>query len=671
MHTLSLSLIVKNEAHNLPRLFESIVGLYDQIVVVDTGSTDNTILIARQYGAEVYNFEWIDDFSAARNFGFLKCTSEYIMWLDADDILLPQHRQTVLNLKSYLHLADAWLAIYDYAQDNNGDSIVSLYRHRIIKNRHIPMWKWPIHECMMIDGSYTQLDGQFVVTHKRSAEDYIRDTGRNLPMMRKAVAANPTEPRLLFYLGKELLYSNVDEAIEVFEKYLRNGGGWCDDELNAHFCLAVAYLNKSQIEKAIAVCMNAIKRDPRLAEFYALMGQIHYNKEQWNECIPWFEIARSLPIPYMHGTVHREYYSFIPNDRLCKAYSSVGRVEDAYNANLIALKCNPADRRIIDNHEYLQNILFPHRVLGTQIRFSIGSGGKFTPSYVCTDKYRISNVVEVFDQSNIPYPDRSIHAIYSEHALEHSDSHYDAERTIAEWARVLRHGGHLWLKIPDLEECCRSFLKYSDDDIYPGSRFTPREWYKYTIYGIQQSQNGEPDAGQFHHTGFTVNSIKVLLEKYGFNVDRISKYDGYGTPSIEVNATQVKQKLRVAWMLHGEFTDIHGSIRIRRLNINKWMLNNDVDSRVINYQDSINEVIDVDVAIFSSFGHLELELINKLKKRGIKCVIDHCEDIFGFPYQLECFESADIITCCSTVLAQRTSEFCSCRIIMIPDAYEV
>ncbi|MDE5995713.1 MAG: glycosyltransferase family 2 protein, partial [Eubacterium sp.] len=87
MATISLCMIVKNEEKVLARCLESIKNAVDEIIIADTGSTDNTKEIAKKYTDKIYDFEWVDDFSKARNFSFSKASKDYIMWLDADDII--------------------------------------------------------------------------------------------------------------------------------------------------------------------------------------------------------------------------------------------------------------------------------------------------------------------------------------------------------------------------------------------------------------------------------------------------------------------------------------------------------------------------------------------------------------------------------------------------------
>jgi hypothetical protein len=85
----SLTMIVRDEAENLSNCLESVRGIFDEIVVVDTDSVDRTKKIAREFGAKVVDFVWIDDFAAARNEALAHATGDYAFWLDADDVVEP------------------------------------------------------------------------------------------------------------------------------------------------------------------------------------------------------------------------------------------------------------------------------------------------------------------------------------------------------------------------------------------------------------------------------------------------------------------------------------------------------------------------------------------------------------------------------------------------------
>ncbi|MBR4278510.1 MAG: glycosyltransferase, partial [Lachnospiraceae bacterium] len=95
-------MIVKNEEKVLARCLDSLEGLYDELIIVDTGSSDSTKSIAAGYTDKIFDFEWINDFSAARNFAFSKATMEYIYSADADEVLDEENRLRFKILKENL-----------------------------------------------------------------------------------------------------------------------------------------------------------------------------------------------------------------------------------------------------------------------------------------------------------------------------------------------------------------------------------------------------------------------------------------------------------------------------------------------------------------------------------------------------------------------------------------
>ena len=97
MSKITLSMIVKNEERYLRECLESVKDIVSEIVIVDTGSTDSTIKIAKDYGAKLYSFGWINDFSAARNFALSKSTGDWILYLDADERLSENSKNELIR----------------------------------------------------------------------------------------------------------------------------------------------------------------------------------------------------------------------------------------------------------------------------------------------------------------------------------------------------------------------------------------------------------------------------------------------------------------------------------------------------------------------------------------------------------------------------------------------
>lgn len=154
MRTISLCMIVKNEEEVLAGCLESVRDLVDEIVIVDTGSTDQTKAIAAKYTSHIYDFDWIDDFSAARNYSFSKATSEYIMWLDADDVLLPKDQQAFRDLWGNLAGdVDVISMYYHTALDEKGRPLYLYRRNRIVRRSKNFRWHGAVHEYLEFGGN--------------------------------------------------------------------------------------------------------------------------------------------------------------------------------------------------------------------------------------------------------------------------------------------------------------------------------------------------------------------------------------------------------------------------------------------------------------------------------------------------------------------------------------
>lgn len=149
MATISLCLIVKNEETVLARCLESVQGLFDETIIVDTGSIDSTQKIAARYTSKLYSFPWNSDFAAARNFSFSKATQEYIFWMDADDVFKVSHMADFLSWKEKnFQNADMIYLPYYTAWDDAGKPLVSFDRERIVRNHAGFSWEGRVHETL-------------------------------------------------------------------------------------------------------------------------------------------------------------------------------------------------------------------------------------------------------------------------------------------------------------------------------------------------------------------------------------------------------------------------------------------------------------------------------------------------------------------------------------------
>lgn len=149
MITVSLCMIARDEEAVLGRCLQSVEGIAEEIIVVDTGSQDATREIARAHGAKVYDWAWRDDFAAARNEAFSHASMEYILWLDADDVMDEENRQKFLALKETLDPSiDMVMMRYHVAFAANGTPTLTFYRERLMRRSASFRWQGRVHEAI-------------------------------------------------------------------------------------------------------------------------------------------------------------------------------------------------------------------------------------------------------------------------------------------------------------------------------------------------------------------------------------------------------------------------------------------------------------------------------------------------------------------------------------------
>lgn len=356
MISISLCMIVKNEEDVIGRCLASVQDLVDEIIVVDTGSTDRTKEIVRSYTDKVYDFTWIDDFAAARNESFSHATKDYVMWLDADDILKEADREGLRRLKETLNPAiDVVMMRYNAGFDQHGNPTLSYYRERLLRREKGFLWFGAIHEAITPAGNI--LYSEIAVTHSKL---HPTDPDRNINIFRKLIASGEKlSARHQFYYARELYYhAEYDEAIRWFTKFLDDGEGWIENNISACLDLAQCYLQTNRTNRAMQALARSFVYDTPRAEICCALGSVFMTQNQHQQAIYWYETAASCSLPEQPGGFQSpDSYGFIPSMQLCVCYDRIGdhAKAKAYHEKAKALK--PDDEKVLYNEQYFQSLV--------------------------------------------------------------------------------------------------------------------------------------------------------------------------------------------------------------------------------------------------------------------------------------------------------------------------
>jgi glycosyltransferase involved in cell wall biosynthesis len=350
---LSLAMIVKNEEKVLGRILSQAQTFCDELIVVDTGSTDKTVEIAHSFGATVYNFKWINDFSAARNFAFSKCTHNWVMWLDADDVVPESSQQAIRDLKEEGLTDDTAHIVfctYQIAFSNNGACTLSMERERIIQKSAGGSWKHPIHEYYEYPANCTCLNRlDIVIEHRKLSEDVARDKNRNLDFLTILTTEGSTDPHVWYYYAKELWNeSHHERAIEAIQRYLCLGAHGIYQHYQALYYGMNCLMKLGRNDEALDWGFQALKVDSSRAEVLVSMGIIYYRQKAFKKAIPLLTAATQAFRPN-GGQTEEADYCWRPYHYLSLCYEGINAPEKAIAMALKALPSAPDKAVLRDN----------------------------------------------------------------------------------------------------------------------------------------------------------------------------------------------------------------------------------------------------------------------------------------------------------------------------------
>ncbi|MCI8371359.1 MAG: glycosyltransferase family 2 protein [Lachnospiraceae bacterium] len=355
MPTISLCMIVKNEELHIARCLDSVSKLVDEIIIVDTGSTDRTVEIVSAYTSKIYSYPWNDHFADARNYSFSKASMEYCMWMDADDILEQTQADQFLQLKNTLPPdIDIVMMKYHTAFDEAGRPSFSYFRERWIRNSPKYRWLGAVHEVIPPNGRIQY--SNIAISHKKINGG---NPDRNLNIYQKMLAEGKTlEPRQQYYYGRELYYhQQYQEAVAVLEQFLLAPEGWLENKIEACSVCANCYYQLGQEQAALNVLLRSMSFDLPRAELCCEIGKYFLEHEDYQTAVYWYETALNRPKnEYAGGFVLPDCYDYVPLMQLCVCYDKLGDRKKANEYNERAGACKPYSKAYLYNKQYFDSL---------------------------------------------------------------------------------------------------------------------------------------------------------------------------------------------------------------------------------------------------------------------------------------------------------------------------
>ena len=340
---LTVTLIVRNEEKNLARLLPQLT-FADEIVVVDTGSDDMTEKVALRSRAKLFRFVWKDDFAAARNYAIKQATGDFVMWLDADDVLPASTQKKLMGWKNSQPKADFYYVKYRM----DGDFPFWFWRERIVRNCRKCRFRGFIHEAISPFGNAAYLDCE--VVHRPIGTH----AERNLAIYRNAVAQGKRLGlRDKYYFARTLLDNGLyDEAVPLLKKFTSCVRADASDRREGYKLLALHALKHNDTRLALSYLSRSVRLLPPNGEICCLFGQIYFDFGNFTLASEWYRMA--IASRDHRGFVNEYYNGFLPYVQLSVCLYRMGQFKEARKYHLAAKAIAPNHPTVAANDKYFK-----------------------------------------------------------------------------------------------------------------------------------------------------------------------------------------------------------------------------------------------------------------------------------------------------------------------------
>ena len=352
---LSVCLIAKNEERFLDGCLKSVRGVADQVILVDTGSTDRTVEIARNHGAEVHFRAWDHDFSAARNAALLHARGDWVLILDADEEVSPAHHAALRALLTQPNAIAYRLPMVDVGREADGVSQVP----RLFRNAPQQFYVSRIHEQVYASlelnrekWSMENLFGDAQLIHHGYQAEVVKSRDkiqRNLRLLEQANEEYPNDVNLLMNLGLELWRSGQQNYglgyyQQAYTAMLEQPYAQTPPELREVLLTQYAsHLLTLQLYQEVISLFHdrAVAPKARTASQHFILGLAHSALQRWEPCITHLQQCLKLRNQPALTPIHQDIRSATPAHCLAHSLRKLGRKAEAKTAFEQALQDDP------------------------------------------------------------------------------------------------------------------------------------------------------------------------------------------------------------------------------------------------------------------------------------------------------------------------------------------
>lgn len=339
-------MIVKNEERNIRQALSWGKGLVSEQIVVDTGSTDGTVRIAKEMGAEVYTFTWVNDFAKAKNYAISKASGDWILFLDADEYIAEQDVKKIPSILLKAHEEQFSVIQSSWVQLGLNKTVTGTFiQWRIFRNSPYIRYHGAIHEQLCDTRGKSlriaRAEKEIPIFHTGynwSQVDRVEKGSRNIELIEKELKKNPMSSVMNFYMAESLYASGkIEESMAYADIALENKDNLLPDDVKASLyqtklygLYSLAENGADYEEKMYDLYLKAVSFQPSFPDYDVSMAFFYYDRQEWEKAIFYFtqalkKASQIKENSYSHIAVYLKqiYYG------LSAAYGYLGRYSDS------------------------------------------------------------------------------------------------------------------------------------------------------------------------------------------------------------------------------------------------------------------------------------------------------------------------------------------------------